>query len=205
MAAHAGVGPLVVTRIALGMSEGLAFPAAHAVIASEVPRERAAGGGGGGGRRRRGFRVRGDAGIDTRVRMGGAFYAFGALGVLWIPFWLALSEEVGRRARTPRRERRRKRRRRKRVGDGAIDRSSRVDVRLASFIRRVASAHAQARGSRDMRRPVYSVVGHVRFTLLVADVLHRGARRRPRRSSGVHLRSVPLTGRRRTLCRRLRG
>ena len=99
MAAHAGVGPLVVTRIALGMSEGLAFPAAHAVIASEVPRERrstAAAAVTAASYAGAAFAFAVTPGLIREFGWEGAFYAFGALGVLWIPFWLALSEDVGR-------------------------------------------------------------------------------------------------------------
>jgi ACS family sodium-dependent inorganic phosphate cotransporter len=104
MAAHAGVGPLVVTRVALGMSEGLAFPAAHAVIASEVPRERrstAAAAVTAASYAGAAFAFAVTPGLIREFGWEGAFYAFGALGVLWIPFWLALSEDVGRGETTP--------------------------------------------------------------------------------------------------------
>ena len=71
-AARAGIAPLIAMRVILGMGEGVAFPACHALIAREVPREKrstAGGGGDGGFVRGRGVRVRGDAGISERVRV----------------------------------------------------------------------------------------------------------------------------------------
>lgn len=97
MAAHAGVGPLVAMRIALGMSEGLAFPAAHAVIASEVPRERrstAAAAITASSYAGAAFAFAVTPGLVKAFGWEGAFYTFGALGILWIPFWLALSADT---------------------------------------------------------------------------------------------------------------
>ena len=92
-AAGAGVVPLVAMRIALGMGEGVAFPATHALIAREVPVEKrstavaavtAASYAGAA------LAFAATPGLVSAFGWPSAFYGFGALALVWIPFWLGI-------------------------------------------------------------------------------------------------------------------
>ena len=92
-AARAGIAPLIVMRVILGMGEGVAFPACHALIAREVPREKrstavaavtAASYAGAA------FAFAVTPGLVSEFGWPSAFYGFGAIALLWAPFWFAL-------------------------------------------------------------------------------------------------------------------
>ena len=92
-AAVGGVAPLVAMRVALGMGEGVAFPAVHALIAREVPVEKrstavaavtAASYAGAA------LAFAATPGLVSAFGWPSAFYGFGALALVWIPFWLAI-------------------------------------------------------------------------------------------------------------------
>ena len=92
-AARAGIAPLIAMRVILGMGEGVAFPACHALIAREVPREKrstavaavtAASYAGAA------FAFAVTPGLVSEFGWPSAFYSFGAIALLWAPFWFAL-------------------------------------------------------------------------------------------------------------------
>ncbi|CAE7673432.1 PHT4 [Symbiodinium sp. CCMP2592] len=104
LAAAAGAGPLLAVRLALGLGEGVAFPAVHAAIARLVPRSQQS------------FAV----GLVTAASYGGAglafllvpgiienygwqtsFFGFGALALLWLPPWLAVDVASPSAPRSP--------------------------------------------------------------------------------------------------------
>ncbi|ABO98456.1 MFS family transporter: phosphate/sugar [Ostreococcus lucimarinus CCE9901] len=94
-AARAGIAPLIAMRVILGMGEGLAFPACHALIAREVPREKrstavaavtAASYAGAA------FAFAVTPGLVSEFGWPSAFYSFGAIALLWAPFWFALPD-----------------------------------------------------------------------------------------------------------------
>lgn len=92
-AAALGVAPLVAMRVAMGLGEGVAFPAIHSIIARGVPVSHQST----------------SVGVVTAASYAGTalafgvaptiidqlgwpwvFYLFGASAVLWLPFWLPL-------------------------------------------------------------------------------------------------------------------
>ena len=94
-AARAGIAPLIAMRVILGMGEGVAFPACHALIAREVPREKrstavaavtAASYAGAA------FAFAVTPGLVSEFGWPSAFYSFGAIALLWAPFWFALPD-----------------------------------------------------------------------------------------------------------------
>ena len=99
-AAALGVAPLVLSRVALGAGEGVAFPAVHALIARHVPRARrttavatvtAASYAGAAFA----FGVT-PALVESSGGWASAFYAFGATAVLWVPAWIPARFEAVR-------------------------------------------------------------------------------------------------------------
>jgi len=99
-AAALGVAPLVLSRVALGAGEGVAFPAVHALIARHVPRARrttavatvtAASYAGAAFA----FGVT-PALVESSGGWANAFYAFGAAAVLWVPAWIPARFEAVR-------------------------------------------------------------------------------------------------------------
>jgi ACS family sodium-dependent inorganic phosphate cotransporter len=95
-AAAAGASPLLLVRALLGVGEGVAFPAIHALIAANVPRERQSTA----------------VGCATAASYAGTalafglapvviatrgwpdvFHLFGASALLWLPFWLPVREK----------------------------------------------------------------------------------------------------------------
>ena len=93
LAARAGAPQLLLARVALGLGEGVAFPAVHAVIARNVPQSKQST----------------SVGAVTAASYGGAalafllvpavidnlgwaasFEGFGAAALLWLPLWLPL-------------------------------------------------------------------------------------------------------------------
>lgn len=99
LAAASGAGPLLATRLALGLGEGVAFPAVHSAIAKLVPRSQqstavalvtAASYAGAG------FAFLLVPGIVETYGWQVSFFGFGALALLWLPPWLARAPETGR-------------------------------------------------------------------------------------------------------------
>lgn len=99
LAAASGAGPLLATRLALGLGEGVAFPAVHSAIAKLVPRSQqssavalvtAASYAGAG----LAFLL--VPGIVETYGWQVSFFGFGALALLWLPPWLARAPETGR-------------------------------------------------------------------------------------------------------------
>ena len=96
-AAAAGTIPLVLSRVALGAGEGVAFPAVHTLISRHVPIERQS----------TAVAVATAAsyagaafafGVTPHVVLAGgwesAFYTFGTAAVLWVPFWIPATFKV---------------------------------------------------------------------------------------------------------------
>jgi ACS family sodium-dependent inorganic phosphate cotransporter len=101
VAARAGLVPLIVVRVVLGMGEGVAFPACHAMIARETPRERRSTAAAAVTAASYAGAAFAFAVTPVLVRAFGwpsAFYCFGALALVWAPFWFALPDrrETGR-------------------------------------------------------------------------------------------------------------
>eukprot|EP00435_Cladocopium_sp_Y103_P031390 s207_g7.t4 len=99
LAAASGAAPLLATRLALGLGEGVAFPAVHSAIAKLVPRSQqstavalvtAASYAGAG----LAFLL--VPGIVETYGWQVSFFGFGALALLWLPPWLAQAPETGR-------------------------------------------------------------------------------------------------------------
>ncbi|KAK9828817.1 hypothetical protein WJX72_002260 [[Myrmecia] bisecta] len=93
MAADAGISLLLLSRVAMGLGEGVAFPAIHSLIARAVPVERQSTAVG---------IVTAASYMGTALAFGvspviidqlgwpWAFYIFGALACLWLPFWVPM-------------------------------------------------------------------------------------------------------------------
>jgi len=89
-AARLGVPQLVAARVAMGLGEGVAFPAVHALVSREVPR---------GWQSSAVGAVTAASYLGTAVAFGAApglidrygwpsvFYVFGATAVVWLPLW----------------------------------------------------------------------------------------------------------------------
>jgi ACS family sodium-dependent inorganic phosphate cotransporter len=94
-AAAAGAAPLLIVRALLGVGEGVAFPAIHSLIATNVPRERQS--------TAVGFATAASY-AGTAIAFGLApvviasrgwpdvFHLFGASALFWLPFWLPVRE-----------------------------------------------------------------------------------------------------------------
>lgn len=92
VAAAMGVPALVVARIALGAGEGVAFPAIHALIAKHVPvnkRSTAVAAVTAASYAGAAFAFAVTPPIVSDLGWESAFYSFGALALVWLPFWLA--------------------------------------------------------------------------------------------------------------------
>jgi ACS family sodium-dependent inorganic phosphate cotransporter len=92
VAAAMGVPALVVARIALGAGEGVAFPAIHALIAKHVPvnkRSTAVSAVTAASYAGAAFAFAVTPPIVSDLGWESAFYSFGALALVWLPFWLA--------------------------------------------------------------------------------------------------------------------
>lgn len=92
VAAAMGVPALVGARIALGAGEGVAFPAIHALIAKHVPvnkRSTAVAAVTAASYAGAAFAFGVTPPIVSDLGWESAFYSFGALALVWLPFWLA--------------------------------------------------------------------------------------------------------------------
>ena len=92
VAAAMGVPALVGARIALGAGEGVAFPAIHALIAKHVPvnkRSTAVAAVTAASYAGAAFAFAATPPIVSDLGWESAFYSFGALALVWLPFWLA--------------------------------------------------------------------------------------------------------------------
>jgi len=92
VAAAMGVPALVGARIALGAGEGVAFPAVHALIAKHVPvnkRSTAVAAVTAASYAGAAFAFGVTPPIVSDLGWESAFYSFGALALVWLPFWLA--------------------------------------------------------------------------------------------------------------------
>lgn len=92
VAAAMGVPALVVARIALGAGEGVAFPSIHALIAKHVPvnkRSTAVAAVTAASYAGAAFAFAVTPPIVSDLGWESAFYSFGALALVWLPFWLA--------------------------------------------------------------------------------------------------------------------
>ena len=92
VAAAMGVPTLIVARIALGAGEGVAFPAIHALIAKHVPmnkRSTAVAAVTASSYAGAAFAFAVTPPIVSELGWESAFYSFGALALVWLPFWSA--------------------------------------------------------------------------------------------------------------------
>jgi len=94
-AAAAGAFPLLAARAALGVGEGVAFPAIHALIAANVPRDRqstAVGAATAASYAGTALAFGLAPPLITRLGWPAVFHLFGAAALVWLPLWLPVRE-----------------------------------------------------------------------------------------------------------------
>eukprot|EP00879_Flechtneria_rotunda_P001670 GHRR01001830.1.p1 GENE.GHRR01001830.1~~GHRR01001830.1.p1 ORF type:complete len:736 (+),score=278.53 GHRR01001830.1:328-2535(+) len=101
LAASAGTIPLLAARTLLGMAQGVAFPAMHALLAKQVPNKVRSGAIG---------IIMACAHCGTALGFGASpaiidamgwgwtYYLFGAAALLWLPFWIQLGRQKSQQA-----------------------------------------------------------------------------------------------------------
>lgn len=92
-AAHAGPAALLLARVALGLGEGVAFPAVHSIISSAVPRARQSTAVAlvtGASYMGAAFAFLAVPSVIATWGWPASFEIFGAAALLWIPLWLPL-------------------------------------------------------------------------------------------------------------------
>lgn len=101
LSAALGTWQLLTARVVLGMAQGIAFPAIHALLAKKVPNKVRSGAIGiimalahcG---TAIGFGA--SPGLIESLGWGWTFYLFGGAALLWVPFWLQMAKEKGNQA-----------------------------------------------------------------------------------------------------------
>ena len=92
-----------------------------------------------------------------------AFYSFGAIALLWAPFWFALPDHREPRGVDDEIEDAETRR--------FIAESSATATKPPAVVRDLDGAHTSQGSARDLRRAIHAELGHVRPSELAADVL----------------------------------